>query len=262
MPIDNGVSLPIFQPDQFTYVPWQPAANVTTFQLHHQSLAFLPPLSFDNKTLCDLNALYSQLDGELTTKLHDVCKSIAMLEPVTASTLTDVFTYLAFSLTFLHTLIFIILLFLPALFFTLKYRCHYFHRISWHSLTTTAEMLSQHRWRHLLKPISFSLLYYFWHLSLHHAYIYIQPGFPFASFSRFPSLTVGSKFPSLSLLHYLRGSNMADFVFVAEMAGFQHGDSPFYIERIFFAPVCSGPLVSFTYAKDFLLEHSDSALRT
>ena len=55
---------------------------------------------------------------------------------------------------------------------------------------------------------------------------------------------------------------MADFVFVAEMAGFQHGDSPFYIERIFFAPVCSGPLVSFTYAKDFLLEHSDSALRT
>ena len=55
---------------------------------------------------------------------------------------------------------------------------------------------------------------------------------------------------------------MADFVFVAEMAGFQHGDSPFYIKRIFFAPVCSGPLVSFTYAKDFLLEHSDSALRT
>lgn len=172
MPIDNGVSLPIFQPDQFTYVPWQPAANVTTFQLHYQSLAFLPPLSFDNKTLCDLNALYSQLDGELTTKLHDVCKNIAMLEPVTASTLTDVFTYLAFSLTFLHTLIFIILLFLPALFFTLKYRCHYFHRISWHSLTTTAEMLSQHRWRHLSKPISFSLLYYSWHLSLHHAYIY------------------------------------------------------------------------------------------
>ena len=172
MPIDNGVSLPIFQPDQFTYVPWQPAANVTTFQLHYQSLAFLPPLSFDNKTLCDLNALYSQLDGELTTKLHDVCKNIAMLEPVTASTLTDVFTYLAFSLTFLHTLIFIILLFLLALFFTLKYRCHYFHRISWHSLTTTAEMLSQHRWRHLLKPISFSLLYYSWHLSLHHAYIY------------------------------------------------------------------------------------------
>ena len=172
MPIDNGVSLPIFQPDQFTYVPWQPATNVTTFQLHYQSLAFLPPLSFDNKTLCDLNALYSQLDGELTTKLHDVCKNIAMLEPVTASTLTDVFTYLAFSLTFLYTLIFIILLFLPALFFTLKYRCHYFHRISWHSLTTTAEMLSQHRWRHLLKPISFSLLYYSWHLSLHHAYIY------------------------------------------------------------------------------------------
>ena len=93
-------------------------------------------------------------------------------------------------------------------------------------------------------------------------HIYIQPGFPFASFSRFPSLTVGSKFPSLSLLHYLRVSNIADFVFVAEMAGFQHGDSPFYIERIFFAPVCSGPLVSFTYAKDFLLEHSDSALRT
>ena len=133
---------------------------------------FLPSLSFDNKTLCDLNALYSQLDGELTTKLHDVCKNFAMLETVTASTLTDVFTYVAFSLTSLHNLIFIILLFLPALFFTLKYRCHYSHRISSPSLTTTAEMLSQHRWRHLLKPISFSLLYCFWRLSLHHAYIY------------------------------------------------------------------------------------------
>lgn len=161
MPIDNGVSLPIFQPDQFTC----PLAT-------YQSLAVLPPLSFDNKTLCDLNPLYSQLDGELTTKLHDVCKNIAMLGPITASTLNDVFTHLALSLTFLQTLIFIILLFLPALFFSLKYRCHYSNRISSHSVTATAEMLSQHGWRHLLKPISFYLLYCFWHLSVHRAYIY------------------------------------------------------------------------------------------
>lgn len=229
MPIDNGVSLPIFQPDQFTC----PLAT-------YQSLAVLPPLSFDNKTLCDLNPLYSQLDGELTTKLHDVCKNIAMLGPITASTLNDVFTHLALSLTFLQTLIFIILLFLPALFFSLKYRCHYSNRISSHSVTATAEMLSQHGWRHLLKPISFYLLL----APLCPPCIYIQPGFPFASFSRFSSLTVCSKFRSLTLLHYLRDSNLADFA--AGMAGFQHGDSPFYTERISLAPVRSGPPVSLT----------------
>ena len=81
------------------------------------------------------------------------------------------FLHIWLSLTFLQTLIFIILLLLPTLFFTLKYHCHYSHGINWHPLTTTGEMLSQHGWQHLEKPILFSLLYCFWHLSLHHAYI-------------------------------------------------------------------------------------------
>jgi len=57
---------------------------------------------------------------------------------------------------------------------------------------------------------------------------------------------------------------MADFVFIAEMAGFQHGDSPFYLKQISLVPVRSGSgtLLSFTYATDFLLTHSDSAMRT
>ena len=55
---------------------------------------------------------------------------------------------------------------------------------------------------------------------------------------------------------------MANFVFIAEMASFQNGDSPFYIKRISLTPVHSGQLVSFTYAIDFFLEHSDSAFHT
>ena len=55
---------------------------------------------------------------------------------------------------------------------------------------------------------------------------------------------------------------MANFVFIAEMASFQNGDSPFYITRISLTPVHFGPLVSFTYATDFFLEHSDSAFHT
>ena len=55
---------------------------------------------------------------------------------------------------------------------------------------------------------------------------------------------------------------MANFVFITEMASFQQGDSPFYIKRISLAPIHSGPLVSFTYATDFFLEHSDSAFHT
>lgn len=55
---------------------------------------------------------------------------------------------------------------------------------------------------------------------------------------------------------------MANFVFIAEMASFQNGDSPFYIKRISLTPVHSGQLVSFTYVIDFFLEHSDSAFHT
>ena len=55
---------------------------------------------------------------------------------------------------------------------------------------------------------------------------------------------------------------MANFVFIAEMASFQNGDSPFYIKCISLTPVHSGQLVSFTYTIDFFLEHSDSAFHT
>lgn len=99
------------------------------------------------------------------------------------------FLHIWLSLTFLQTLIFIILLFLPTLFFTLKYHCHYSHGINWHPLTTTGEMLSQHGWQHLENQFCFPCFIAFG-TSLSTMHIYIQPGFPFASFSRFSSLTV------------------------------------------------------------------------
>lgn len=100
-------SLPIFQSDQFSYVPWRPATNDTTFQLHYTWVTVLPPLSFDNKTLHDLDTLYSQLDGQLTAQLRDVHHNIEKLKPATTSTLNDALTYLALSLTLIHFVRFI-----------------------------------------------------------------------------------------------------------------------------------------------------------
>ena len=107
MPPTMEFSLPIFQSNQFSYVPWRPATNDTTFQLHYHSLTVLPPLSFDNKTLNDLDTLYSQLDGQLTAPLRDVHHNIKKLKPDHTSTLNDVLTYLALSLTLLHSVLFI-----------------------------------------------------------------------------------------------------------------------------------------------------------
>lgn len=99
--------LPLFQSDRFSYVPWRPATHDTTFQLHYHSLAVLPPLSFDNKKLKDLDDLYFQLDGKLTAQLRDVHHNIAKLQPVTTTTLNDALKHLAFALTILHSFIFI-----------------------------------------------------------------------------------------------------------------------------------------------------------
>lgn len=55
---------------------------------------------------------------------------------------------------------------------------------------------------------------------------------------------------------------MADFVFVIEIAGFQHGDGQFIIRRVSISPVREGTMATFTFETSFLLHHSDSAIRT
>ena len=100
-------SLPIIQSDQFSYVPWWPATNNTTFQLHYNSLTVVPPLSFDNKNLHDLDTLYSQLDDQLTAQLRDVHHNMEKLKPATTSTLNDALMYLALNLTLIHSVLFI-----------------------------------------------------------------------------------------------------------------------------------------------------------
>ena len=107
MPPTMEFSLPIFQSDQFSYVPWWPATNNTTFQLHYNSLTVLPPLSFDNKNLHDLDTLYSQLDGQLTAQLRDVHHNMEKLKPATTSTLNDALMYWALNLTLIHSVLFI-----------------------------------------------------------------------------------------------------------------------------------------------------------
>ena len=98
--------------------------------------------------------------------------------------------------------------------------------------------------------ISFSTLLPFAPL-LHHAHIY-HLQFPVITHS-----TVHSSAPVIK-----RYFIMADFVFVIEMAGLQHGDGQFTIKRVSISPVRERTMATFTYDTSFLLHHSDSAIRT
>ena len=104
-------SLPIFQPTHFSYVPWSPATNDSLFQLHYQSLHLLPPLSFDNKTIADLDDTYHVLDGQLTDQIQEIRKHVKHLQPVSTSTTTDILAFTAFALTLFHCLLFLFLYF-------------------------------------------------------------------------------------------------------------------------------------------------------
>ena len=98
-------SLPVFLSDQFSYVPWSPASNDTTFHLHYDSLSILPPLTFDNKTLEDLDNTFNVLDGQLTKQLNEVNTSINHLKPAATTTMNDVLTYISLSLTLVNSII-------------------------------------------------------------------------------------------------------------------------------------------------------------
>ena len=102
--------------------------------------------------------------------------------------------------------------------------------------------------------ISFSTLLPFAPL-LHHAHIY-QLQFPAITHSTVHS-TVHSSAPVIK-----RYFIMADFVFVIEMAGLQHGNGQFTIKRVPISPVHEGTMATFTYDTSFLFHHSDSAIRT
>ena len=53
-----------------------------------------------------------------------------------------------------------------------------------------------------------------------------------------------------------------DFVFVVEMAGFQHGDLPFALKRMTIAPVRDGPPHKLTFDMMFLLDENPRAMHT
>ena len=55
---------------------------------------------------------------------------------------------------------------------------------------------------------------------------------------------------------------MAEFVFILELAGFQHSDLPFTIKCVSIVPIRNGPVETFTFATPFLLEHSNRAIQT
>ena len=57
----------------------------------------------------------------------------------------------------------------------------------------------------------------------------------------------------VNVFHSTELSTTANFVFVIEVSGFQHGNLPFYIKRLSVAPVTAGSYHTFTFNTDFSL---------
>ena len=76
-------------------------------QLHYKSLHVLPPLSFDNKTLQNLDNTFLVFDGELTDQIQHLHNNIQHLKPASTSTLTDILAYSAFAIAIFHCFLFI-----------------------------------------------------------------------------------------------------------------------------------------------------------
>ena len=100
-------SLPVFQNNHFTYVPWlsTPASNIN---LSAPNFPVPSDFTLDNTTLVSLDHTYNLLDHSLTQRLTKLRKDISHLQTASTTTMNDIFTYLTFALTILNCFVLLI----------------------------------------------------------------------------------------------------------------------------------------------------------
>jgi len=101
-------SIHFFQNDHFPYIPWR---DVTAhkFTIAVPNMPITKDFSLDNSTLQSLDRTYNSLDRDLTLRLDKFNNDVDNLNVDTATSMTDVFTYLSFALTLWNLLPFFFL---------------------------------------------------------------------------------------------------------------------------------------------------------
>lgn len=101
-------SAPLFQKNQFTYIPWNIGShnNVT---LSVPDIPLSQDFHLNNTTLVSLDHTYNIIDKDLTRRFQKFNSDIGSLNVTTTTTTNNIFTYLTFVLTALNLFAFLFL---------------------------------------------------------------------------------------------------------------------------------------------------------
>ena len=235
-------------------------------KLHHDSLAILPLLTLDNKTIRNLDNTYHILDGEITDQIQELYQQVDHLTLATVSTLTNFLTYVAFAWSLFHCLLFVLsYFFIFDNFFFLP------------PLVATSPLPAKGH------PLPLNNLYvkltrfdytFFLSLSLCSFIISTCPHYSlFRSPLLFPLFSPITFFPinfrvSPLAIHFAdshstpRLLSTMDLRLIVELDGFQYGPDPSVLKRIVLQPLHASPNGIFAFQTDFLLHDPIQAQQT
>ena len=107
-PKNVRIHIPIFTQEHISYVPWQSATDDSVLKLHYESLNIPPPSEFNTTTFDSLQNTYEIVDGRLGKRLAKIKTDIAKIKTTFATTVDQVLTYIALTLSLLSFFINII----------------------------------------------------------------------------------------------------------------------------------------------------------
>lgn len=93
------VDIPLYNPDHIRFVKWTPTTDTSVWQLHYNSLHITQPLTPLNATLQLLDHTYTRLHHRLLQQLNTIRACINTINNASASSVNDVCTYVALTLT-------------------------------------------------------------------------------------------------------------------------------------------------------------------
>lgn len=96
-------SIPIFQNEQFSYIPWRDVPG-RTFTIAVPDIPIPKDFSLDNSTLQSLDDTYDTLDRDLTLRLAKFNHDVDNLDTTSPTNINDILTYLSFAFTILNFL--------------------------------------------------------------------------------------------------------------------------------------------------------------
>lgn len=109
-PQTMNVAIPIFQPHEIKYVPWTPTHDDSAWNQHYRSLNITKPLKLEHNLLKQLDDTYMVLDNQLSQQLQSMQARIDSIHDVSTSTVNDICTYVALTITLVHTVLVIMYL--------------------------------------------------------------------------------------------------------------------------------------------------------